>query len=64
MISASVAYFAPYYVVTHRNDFAMAFSGAAWYARLSEDSAGKILSQIATNANDDEIKSRLITCDL
>jgi hypothetical protein len=59
MIQTTVAYFIPYYVVKHRNDFALAFSGAAWYAKISESSASKILSQIAANSNDGEIQSRL-----
>ncbi len=61
MIQTSVAYFTPYYIVNHRQDFALCFSGATWYAKISEDSAGKILSQIGDNTNDDEIESRLNT---
>ena len=36
MIQTTVAYFMPYYVVNHRNDFVLAFSGATWYAKISE----------------------------
>jgi len=61
MKQTTVAYFVPYYIVGRRHDFALCFSGAAWYAKISEDSADKILSQIATNTNDDEIQSRLTT---
>jgi hypothetical protein len=61
MISTTVAYFIPYYIINHRNDFALAFSGAVWYAKISEDSAGKILSQLAASTKDEEIKSRLLT---
>jgi DNA replicative helicase MCM subunit Mcm2 (Cdc46/Mcm family) len=61
MVQTTVAYFTPYYVVGRRNDFALCFSGATWHARISEDSAGKILSQIATSTNDDEIQGRLTT---
>ncbi len=61
MKQTTVAYFMPYYIVGRRHDFALCFSGAAWYAKISEDSADKILSQIATNTNDDEIQSRLTT---
>jgi DNA replicative helicase MCM subunit Mcm2 (Cdc46/Mcm family) len=61
MIQTTVAYFMPYYVVNHRNDFALVFSGATWYAKISESSASKILSQIAANSNDWEIQSRLNT---
>ena len=61
MIQTTVAYFTPYYLVNHRHNFALYFSGATWYAKISEDSAGKILSQIAVNTNDNEIPSRLNT---
>ena len=61
MIQTTVAYFIPYYVVGRRNDFALCFSGVTWHARISEDSAGKILLQIATNTNDEETQSRLNT---
>jgi hypothetical protein len=61
MIQTTIAYFVPYYVVSHRHDFAFCFSGTTWYAKISEDSAGKILSRLAINTNDDEIQSRLNT---
>lgn len=61
MISTTIAYFTPYYIVNHRNDFALAFSGPAWHAKISEDSAGKILSQLVDSTKDEEIKSRLLT---
>lgn len=61
MIQTTVAYFTPYYLVNHRHNFALYFSGAIRYAKISEDSAGKILSQIAVNTNDNEIPSRLNT---
>jgi DNA replicative helicase MCM subunit Mcm2 (Cdc46/Mcm family) len=48
-------------LVNHRHNFALYFSGATWHAKISEDSAGKILSQIAVNTNDNEIASRLNT---
>ncbi|MGC2572157.1 MAG: hypothetical protein WA364_11655, partial [Candidatus Nitrosopolaris sp.] len=61
MIQTTVAYLTPYYIVNHRHNFALYFSGATYYAKISEDSAFKILSQIAVNTNDDEIQSRLNT---
>ena len=61
MIQTTVAYFTPYYIVNHRHNFALYFSGTTWYAKISEDSAGKILSRLAINTNDDEIQSRLNT---
>lgn len=61
MIQTTFAYFMPYYIVSHRHDFALCFSGATWYAKISEDSAGKILSRMAVNTNDAEIQSRLNT---
>ena len=61
MIQTTVAYFTQYYVVGRRHDFALCFSGTTWHTKISEASAGKILSQIATNTNDDEIQSRLNT---
>ncbi|MGC1932706.1 MAG: hypothetical protein WA667_27345 [Candidatus Nitrosopolaris sp.] len=61
MIQTTVAYFTPYYIVNHRNNFALAFSGTTWYAKISEDSAGKILSRIDANTNDNEIQNRLNT---
>lgn len=61
IIQTTVAYFTPYYQVGHRNNFALTFSGAAWYAKISEDSAGKILSQLAATTNDDEIYGRQLT---
>jgi hypothetical protein len=38
MIQTTVAYFTPYYIVSHRHDFALYFSGATSYAKISEDS--------------------------
>jgi DNA replicative helicase MCM subunit Mcm2 (Cdc46/Mcm family) len=61
MIQTTVAYFIRYYINGHRNDFALHFSGATSYAKISKDSAGKILSQIAKNTNDEEIQNRLVT---
>jgi hypothetical protein len=61
MVQTTVAFFTPYYIVNHRHNFALYFSGAAWYAKISEYSASKILSQIAVNTNDNEIQSRLNT---
>ena len=61
MIRTTVAYFEPYYIVGRRHDFALCFSGTTWHAKISEDSAVKILSQIVTNTNDDEIQNRLTT---
>jgi hypothetical protein len=61
MIQTTVAYLTPYYIVNHRHNFALYFSGATWYAKISEDSAGKILSQIAVSTNDNETSSRLNT---
>jgi replicative DNA helicase Mcm len=61
MVQTTVAFFTPFYIVSHRHDFALCFSGAAWYAKISEHSASKILSQIAVNTNDNEIQSRLNT---
>lgn len=42
MVQTTVAYFTPYYIVSHRHDFALYFSGATWYAKISEDSAGRV----------------------
>ncbi|MGB6531829.1 MAG: hypothetical protein WBF33_27285, partial [Candidatus Nitrosopolaris sp.] len=61
MIQTTVAYFTPYYIVSRRHNFALYFSGTTWYAKISEDSAGKILSRLAVNTNDNEIQSRLNT---
>ena len=61
MIQTTISYFMPYYIVGRRHHFALCFSGAAWHAKISEDSAVKILSQIAAGTNDEEIESRLNT---
>jgi DNA replicative helicase MCM subunit Mcm2 (Cdc46/Mcm family) len=59
MVEASIAYLLPYYIEQHRNDFALSFSGATWYANVSENSAAKILNEIASRTGDNEIESRL-----
>src|SRR5215469_15724292 len=61
MIQTTISYFMPYYIVGHRHDFALCFSGATWHTKISEDSAVKILSEIAAGTNDEEIESRLNT---
>jgi hypothetical protein len=61
IIQTTVSYFTPYYQIGQRNNFALALSGVMWYAKISEDSAGKILQQLSIQANNDEIKSRLVT---
>lgn len=61
MIQTTISYFMPYYIVSHRHDFALCFSGATWHTKISEDSAVKILSQIAAGNNDEELESRLNT---
>ena len=61
MVQTTVAFFTPYYIVNHRHNFALYFSGTTWYAKIAEHSASKILLQIAVNTNDNEIQSRLNT---
>jgi hypothetical protein len=60
-IETSIAYLTPYYIKSHRNDFTLPFSGAAWYSKVSEESAAKILEGICTRTNDEETDSRLQT---
>ena len=60
-IETSIAYLTPYYIKNHRNDFTLPFSGAAWYSKVSEESAAKILEGICTATNDEETDSRLQT---
>jgi DNA replicative helicase MCM subunit Mcm2 (Cdc46/Mcm family) len=60
-IETSIAYLTPYYIKSHRNDFTLPFSGAAWYSKISEESAAKILEGVCNATNDEETDSRLQT---
>ena len=52
----------PYYVEGDRHNFALPFSGTAFYSRVSEESATSILKGICDKANDfDEKQGRLQT---
>lgn len=61
MIEASVAYLVPYYTEHYRNAFTLSFGGATFYAKISQESATKILTEICKRTGDSEIRNRIQT---
>jgi DNA replicative helicase MCM subunit Mcm2 (Cdc46/Mcm family) len=65
MIETSIAYLIPYYIEHHHNDFTLLFTGMAFYGRISEESAAKILTGICKRTEDNnKINKRLQALNL
>jgi hypothetical protein len=62
MIETSIAYLIPYYIEHHHNDFTLLFTGIAFYGRIAEESAARILTEICSRTGDNnKINKRLQT---
>jgi replicative DNA helicase Mcm len=60
-IDVTASILAPFYIEYNRNNFLLPFSGYTHNCRISEDSAGKIISELCKRKEDKDIKERLIT---
>ncbi len=60
-VYTSASILVPFYSEHNRNNFTLPFGGLAYHCKVSEESAGKIISEICKRTNDEDLKERVIT---